>query len=412
MLKSERIRVDIEGGSQKDIADNAEFVVAAPRLLTILRLLAGPDFWVGETFIQGHWYLLRGNLADFLDAIEKEARRPYRAYYNFLTSTRWFGYYLRQYFLNKRYTRKVKRHYDVDSAIYEMILDDEMLYTCAFFANEATSLASAQQNKIATTIDRMSLPRGAKRVLDIGCGWGAMARAITRRYDDAQVCGLSISAGQIDWAKQKDREVLSISQADRIEYRLEDYVSHADQGRYDGIAVIGMIEHVGLGGYSEFFLKIHELLKPGGTAVVHTIVSPLPAVPTNSWIDRHIFTGGYTPSISELLASAEKPPFHIVGVHVHGPSHYRRTIECWLSNFSNNVGSVGQLLAEKGCSESQIDVFIRTWTFYLSAVRNMFDDDDERTHQVVQLVVKRLDLDKSPQHDADSDAHREHGGFC
>jgi cyclopropane-fatty-acyl-phospholipid synthase len=198
-----------------------------------------------------------------------------------------------------------------------------MLYTCAFFADGATSLASAQQNKIATTIDRMSLLPGAKRVLDIGCGWGAMARALTRRYSDVEVCGLSISAGQIDWAKKKDREVLSVDQAHRIEYQLEDYVHHDGRGRYDGITVVGMIEHVGLGGYAEFFRKLHEFLKPGGSAVVHTIVSPLPAVPTNSWIDRHIFTGGYAPSISELVASVEQLPFHIVGIHVALPSHHR-----------------------------------------------------------------------------------------
>jgi cyclopropane-fatty-acyl-phospholipid synthase len=111
---------------------------------------------------------------------------------------------------------------------------------------------------------------------------------------------LSISKNQLAWSKKRDGECLLPAQARRIEYRLEDYVDHERTNHYDAISVIGMIEHVGLGGYPELFSTIHRLLKPGAKALIHTIVSPLASVPSNRWIEKHIFSGGYAPSISEL----------------------------------------------------------------------------------------------------------------
>jgi cyclopropane-fatty-acyl-phospholipid synthase len=284
----------------------------------------------------------------------------------------------------------VKRHYEVDSKIYEKILDEEMLYTCAFFKNEGQTLEEAQQNKINMTIERMSIPDGPARLLDIGSGWGGMARAVVKRYNQVTVCGLSISKNQISWAEQRDADTLSKGQLDRVDYCLEDYVDHRKFDYYDAISVVGMIEHVGLGGYDEFFDKIHSFLKSGGTALVHTIVSPLPAIPTNRWIDKHIFTGGYAPSLSELLRAAEKRKFRISGVYVHQPRHYRRTIECWLENLLRNINETTEYLQGISYSEAEIEEFTRTWVFYLSAVRNMFADDDEMSHQVVQVSLTKL----------------------
>jgi cyclopropane-fatty-acyl-phospholipid synthase len=352
--------------------------------------MAAPNLWVGESYVAGSWHLIKGNLSDFLNALEHEARQPFKSYYEFLSKLRGLRFYLRQYILNKHYTRQVKRHYEVDPKIYEMILDDEMFYTCAFFIDGAETLAAAQQNKASITIERMSLPAGPVRVLDIGCGWGGMLRSIVKRHNQVEVCGLSISSAQIEWAKKRDSETLSRQQADRMEYRLEDYVDHARCNYYDAVSIVAMIEHVGLGGYDEFFGKVHHFLKPGGAAVVHTIVSPLPAIPTNSWIDRHIFTGGYAPSISELLVAAEKCQFRISGVYIHEPIHYRRTIECWLGNFLNSTEAITEYLGTVAYSESDIDRFIRTWVFYLSGVRNMFIGDQQQSHQVVQLCVNRL----------------------
>jgi cyclopropane-fatty-acyl-phospholipid synthase len=369
---------------------DTEFIVAPPRFWTAIKLLAAPDLYVGDSYVAGDWYLIKGRLSDFLQAIEQDARQSFKRYYDLVSRMKGVRYYLRQYLLNKHYTRKVKGHYEVDSKIYEKILDDEMLYTCAFFKHAEQTLEEAQQNKINLAIERMCLPDGPARLLDIGSGWGGMARAVVKKYDQATVCGLSISKNQIAWAKQRDAGTLSKGQLDRVDYCLEDYVDHRKFDYYDAISVVGMIEHVGLGGHDEFFGKVHSFLKSDGIALVHTIISPLPAIPTNRWIDKHIFTGGYAPSLSELLVAAEKRKFRISGVYIHQPRHYRRTIECWLENLLRNMNEITEYLQGINYSEVEIEKFTRTWVFYLSAVRNMFADDEEMSHQVVQVSLTKL----------------------
>lgn len=386
-IKSRRIAVAIDT-EDKSVVE-AEFILAPPRLWTFLRILVAPNLWVGQSYTAGSWYLKRGRLAEFLEIIRKEAPAPFRRYYEFMAALRGFRYYLSQYLLNVHYTRKVRRHYEVDANIYKLILDQEMIYTCAFFENAEKSLDAAQQRKLATSIARLELPKRSVRVLDIGCGWGATARAIVRSRENSEVCGLSLSEGQIEWARERDCAVLSPDQRRRIEYRVEDYVDHRGTELYDAVIVIGMIEHVGLGGYETFFHSLQSFLRPGGTAVIHTIASPMPSKPTNRWIDKYIFKGGYAPSVSELVRAIEREPFQITGLHLHGPNNYRRTIECWLDNFTTNETQIARYLYLEGHSERYVERFLRTWFFYLSGVRNMFSDGDPRSHQVVQACIRK-----------------------
>jgi cyclopropane-fatty-acyl-phospholipid synthase len=389
MIRSPRVRVAFNDDEDNGDAE-FDFVLLPPRFWTVIKIMALPNLWVGESFTAGAWYLRKGDLSDFLEAIRKDAPGGFEQYYRFTAALRGLRYYLGQHLLSRYYTRKVKRHYDVDSRIYEMILDPEMLYTCAFFEEANETLQVAQGKKLAAALSRMNLPQGPAKVLDIGCGWGAMARAVVREYPCAEVCGLSISKNQIDWAARRDSQVLAADQFCRIEYHLEDYVDHNRSKFYDGISVIGMIEHVGLTGYDTFFGCVYKFLKPGGTALVHTIVSPIPADPTNRWIDRHIFTGGYAPSVSELTRAIERYPFRIAGLYIYRPRHYRRTIECWLQNFRSNVSGVSSYLRTLGEPEIKIEKFIRTWLFYLSGVRNMFSEEDSQSHQVVQFAITKV----------------------
>jgi len=386
MIASKRIAVYMDGENERC---DAEFILVPPPFWIAVRILIAPNLWVGESYVSGRWYLKKGSLTDFLDVVRREAPPIFRGYYEFTAALRGIRYYLSQYLLNTHYTRQVRRHYEVDSKIYEMILDPEMIYTCAFFSRVDQDLQTAQQNKLSVAIGRLELPPCSPKVLDIGCGWGATARAVVRSHPSAEVCGLSISEGQINWAKARDGLVLTPDQRRRIEYRTEDYVDHRCISWYDSVIVIGMIEHVGLGGYPTFFRSLYEFLKPGGTALIHTIVSPEPAEPTNRWIDKYIFTGGYAPSISELVSAIEGLPFQITGLYLHKPNNYRRTIECWLANFISNESLVMRHLALEGESEDEIARFLRTWLFYLSGVRNMFSDADPRSHQVIQACIKK-----------------------
>ena len=109
-----------------------DFVLAPPRIWTAIKILVAPTLWVGESFTAGEWYLCKGDLSDFLETVLKNAPHTFRRYYEFTAALRGLRHYVGQYLLNRYYTRKVKRHYEVDSKIYEMILDQDMVYTCGF----------------------------------------------------------------------------------------------------------------------------------------------------------------------------------------------------------------------------------------------------------------------------------------
>jgi cyclopropane-fatty-acyl-phospholipid synthase len=386
MINDNRIAVDYGSGAA---ADQAEFVVACPTLWATIKIVFAPNLNVGETFVTGDWFLRRGRLSDFIALIKTNPPRFYGAYYRFISQFRGFRFFIEQFFLRRYFTRQVRSHYELDSAIYELILDPELVYTCAFFETPEDTLPEAQQRKIATVIGRMKLPEGPSQVLDIGCGWGATERALVRAYPEANVCGLTISRTQVVWASVRDQGSLSDNQRARIEYRLEDFTAHARRNHYDGVCVVGMIEHVGLGGYEEFFRFIHDALKPGGTAVVHTIVSPVSEFPSNRWMDKHVFVGGYAPSVSELTRAVEQVPLGLTGVHLYSPTEYRRTIEYWLEKLrANRQRLIGHVLSRARSREAAEQTY-RMWDFYLSGVRNMFDPEEPQTHQIAHICVSK-----------------------
>lgn len=391
MIRSPKILIAFDSRADAAASESDyEFVLAPPRLWTSAKLLLAPTLWVGESFTGGSWYLRKGDLSDFLALIRKDAPRSFGRYYEFTAALRGVRYYLRQRFFHRYYTRKVKGHYELDSRIYELILDEEMLYTCAFFNDGKESLEVAQQQKLAAAIARMELPNGVAKILDIGCGWGAMARALVIANPRAELCGISLSRSQIEWALKRDVKVLTADQSRRIEYRVEDYVDHDRKDYYDAVSIVGMIEHVGLGGYPAFFGCLSTCLKPGGKILIHTIISPTSGRPTNRWIDRHIFTGGYAPSIAELVAAIERHPLRVTGMYLYGPHHYRMTIEHWLLNLKSNIATMFAYFLELEESQNDAARFTRTWLFYLSAVRNMFSEDNARSHQVVQMMLTKL----------------------
>jgi cyclopropane-fatty-acyl-phospholipid synthase len=385
MIQTDLVQLQMDD----DAEPSAPFVVAPPDLWTTVRIITDPGFWVGESYVAGRWYLRRGALADFLDTIQREAPRRFASYYRLVHRLRRWHHLLGQHLVNRSYTRQVKSHYDVDPILYGYILDDELVYTCGFFDAAHTSLSEAQQNKLQITLSRLALNGQRARVLDIGCGWGAAERAFVRQYQDGEICGLSISTGQIAWAKAKDEGSLTASDRERVEYRHEDYAQHDRPGYYDAVFAIGMIEHVGLGGYRQFFQQVGRLLAPGGTGLVHSILAPVSDIPSNRWIDRYIFRGGYAPSLAELTHAIESQPLRVTAIHLHEPSNYRTTLQSWIDNFHANLERLTGYLQGKGFGVARVEATIRTWEFYLSSVRNMFDPRAAHTHQTVQICFSK-----------------------
>jgi cyclopropane-fatty-acyl-phospholipid synthase len=392
MIRDSRIQIDFgdDGASCDKTVQNTQVILAAPSLFATLKILLSPGLKVGESYVAGAWYIKKGRLTDFLELILRNPPQRYGRLYFWMQHIKGLGFYARQYFLNRYFTRKVRKHYDIDSKIYELILDKEMVYTCGFFETPQSTLEEAQEKKLQIVLDRMQLLAKEPTILDIGCGWGATERFVVKSHPTARIRGLSISANQIAWAKQRDGEALSPDQQSRIDYVVQDYRVHVCSGFYDAVCIVGMIEHVGLGGYNEFFSSLVRFLKTGGTALLHTIVAPSSGIPTNPWLDRYIFTGGYAPSLSDLLRVIERKPLRVESIYLHAPQNYSRTIQAWLDNLEGNATRMRTYLTSQGASRESAEKAIRTWDFYLSGVRTMFTIPGPHCYRIAQLCMRKL----------------------
>ena len=274
---------------------------------------------------------------------------------------------------------KEARHYDIGDDLYFSFLDPAHLqYSCAFF-REGDTLQSAQENKIAVTLQRLKIPPQG-RVLDIGSGWGGMVRAVTRRFPDAKAAGVTLSRNQFCHARDAAKS-LPPSEAERMEFYLEDYARHcaARTGFYDRIVSVGMFEHVPLFRRRGYFRAVARALKPGGRALVHSIVRPAPGA-VGAWIDRNVFPGGCIPALSEMAAAAEKSGLRIAEVFTHAGVHYQQTLRAWRENYRARKDSlpVGKYPAG----------FHRVWETYFAACVYVFDARGDG-YQVAQMVLEK-----------------------
>jgi len=358
-----------------------------PRLQQLFKILANPGLKFGETFQKGLWYTSNDDLFEVMKMFLQNTERPFFKYYDFLSKFKGLNYLLNQKIHVKYGTRKVKEHYNVSHIIYETILDEEMVYTCALFENTDINLKEAQIRKLNKIIERMSLPNKAS-VIEIGCGWGALARRIVRERTDVTYHGLSISQNQIEYCKTSDKKRLDDTQRHRIQYHCQDYLDFQASEKVDGVAVIGMMEHVGLSHYSKFFDKISSYLKPNGKAVVHTIIADYPGDSSSQWIQKYIFPGGRSPSVSEITTAVEKSSLKLKKIETYPPDNYEKTIIEWRKNLINNWPTCSKKLEKMGTPTVELEYIFRTWYFYLSAVQTMFNP------KVLNYSVAHVVMDK------------------
>src|SRR4030095_13935107 len=198
-----------------------------------------------------------------------------------------------------RSKRNVAHHYDLKNELYELFLDGDRQYSCAYFTDPANSLDQAQADKKAHNADKLYLRPGMK-VLDIGCGWGGTALYLNR-VADVDVLGIPLSEEQLKVARRRPEEA---GVADRVKFELIDY-RHLE-GRFDRIVSIGMFEHVGAEHYEEFYASCRELLAPDGVMLLHTIGKLGQAGAPDPFTDKWIFPGYHLPSLSQMCAASEK----------------------------------------------------------------------------------------------------------
>jgi len=283
---------------------------------------------------------------------------------------------------------------------------EQMIYSCAFFEDDAQSLRSAQENKLDVTLSRLEIPKKKNlSVLDIGSGWGGFAFHAAAK-NGATYDGISIAQSQIDFAEAR-RQKLKKSVANRINFHCEDFIKFraGESDLYDRVVSIGMLEHVGKTQYRSYFDEVYRFLKPGGIAVIHSIVRRNQGI-SNSWIDAYIFPGGYIPQTSEVVAGIEPTGLRIEKMHIHWGQNYRRTIQHWTENFLDNYDACYELIVEHYTEIAADDlaedrtrwvnhnarIAMKIWYFYLHAIQSIFDER-WNCYDVCQFVVRKPPLD-------------------
>jgi|TARA_Y100000310_G_scaffold70376_1_gene66013 cyclopropane-fatty-acyl-phospholipid synthase len=314
------------------------------------KLLFYPDLYFGEAYSDGLLRIENGTLSDFLDIFLKSVgRSQINIFSKLLNSLRGSYRFFTNYNFVKKSKKNIAHHYDISESLYEFFLDPKRQYSCAYFKDENDSLEEAQNNKIDHIIKKLNL-KPNQRVLDIGSGWGSLAIEIAKKTQ-CKVVGITLSENQFEYSKKKAKDM---NLENQVEFRLIDY-RQMDE-KFDRIVSVGMFEHVGRKFYKKYFKKLSNLLNDDGVALIHTIGSANPPRDPQPWITKHIFPGGYTPSLSELADPIEKSGLIISDLEVLR-LHYSLTLGHWKKRFLSKKEKILEMFDEK---------FFRIWEFYLT----------------------------------------------
>ena len=267
--------------------------------------------------------------------------------------------------------RAVQFHYDVSNRFYELWLDEAMVYSCAYFNRPDGSLADAQRDKLDHICRKLQLKAG-ERMLDIGCGWGALVMHAARYYG-VLAHGITLSEQQLAEAQRRIRDA---GLGGRVTVELRDYRELAGAGVYDKVSSIGMFEHVGLRNLPAYYEVVHRLLKPAGLFLNHGITHETEGWqknPATDFINRYVFPGGQLDSVGNIQRGMERAHFEIVDVEALR-RHYALTLRHWVSRLER-----AHARALEHISESRY----RIWRLYMAASALDFESGELGIYQVL-----------------------------
>ncbi len=330
------------------------------------KLLWNPDLYFGEAYMNGSLKIENGTLSEFLEiALRNIGRRDINIYGKILNTIKGTLRYLTKF--NKGLVSKnnVSHHYDISESLYDLFLDANRQYSCAYFKNENDTLEQAQENKMNHITKKLNIQANQK-VLDIGSGWGTLAIYIAQKTN-ASVTGITLSENQLEYSKKKAKE---LNLGNQVEFKLADYRELNE--KFDRIVSVGMFEHVGRKFYGKYFNTVSKLLNDQGIALIHTIGSSNPPRNPQPWITKYIFPGGYTPSLSQIARPIEDSGLIISDMEVLR-MHYAHTLRNWKERFLSKKTTVLEMFDEK---------FFRMWEFYLASCEMAFKWGDQVVFQL------------------------------
>ncbi len=349
------LRVRLWQGDEIDLSERPS-VTLHLRSIAAARRLIRPDLHaLGEAYVEG-MIDLDGpvseaiEIASRLSAAGSERQRLGRL-------PRWLARHSR-----RQDQMAIAHHYDVSNAFYEHFLDPRMVYSCAYYQRGDEDLATAQLQKLDHVCRKLRLAPG-QRLLDIGCGWGALVIRAAQRFG-VQAVGITLSRNQYELARERvERAGLSR----QIDIRLQDYRDVPAEGGFDRIASIGMFEHVGLANLGAYFRQIHDLLKPGGIAMNHgitasTVDSRWVGMGAGEFIDRYVFPNGELPHVSRAISELSAAGLELADAESLR-RHYALTLAAWSAAFERHQSALQAIAGER---------ITRIWRVYLAGCAHAF----------------------------------------
>jgi cyclopropane-fatty-acyl-phospholipid synthase len=339
---------------------------------TTWRAAVDPALAIGEAYMDGRMRVEQGDIRALLDLVGRNARwDDDDAVRMRLWRPRRRGMPWEAWNRPRRAIRNAAHHYDLSDRLYALFLDEDLQYSCGYFPAPDTGLEEAQLAKKAHIAAKLDL-RPGQRVLDIGCGWGGLALYL-HRIADVDVLGITLSEEQLAVARQR-AEAAGVG--DRVTFELCDY--RTVSGRFDRIVSVGMFEHVGPPHYRTFFDRCRALLAEDGVMLLHTVGRADGPAPTDKWLARYIFPGGYVPALSQIAPAIEDARLWITDIEMLR-LHYAYTLSHWYDRVVAARQEIVALYDER---------FFRMWQFYLAGAITAFRHDGHLNFQI-QLSRRR-----------------------